>query len=111
MWWARDRQALSALLDERLERTASLSRAGHEALAQTLQDNRGILLEHIQRVDVKVDALASKVEALSTWRTRLEGLAAGSTLAMRYVAIPAMLFLFYLLYHFAIVKLFPILKI
>ena len=118
MWRRGDRQSLQALLEEALARATDRSREGHAAIAQQLEQNKGILLENIQRVekrveqvDTKVDTLFTKVESLATWRTRLEGMADGTVISMRYLAVPAILFLLWLLYRLVVIPLFPGLKI
>ena len=118
MWYRRDREALRTLLDETMAHIVREAALGHQALAQQLETNKSLLLERLTQVDGKVDkidgrldALGGRVEQLSIWRTRLEGIATGGVGVLRYLALPVIAFLLYLLYQLVVVKLFPGLKV
>ena len=118
MWRQRDRQALSVLLNDAIAQATASARVGHSAIAQQLETNKGVLLEQMHQIDGKVsevkatvEGLTVRVEGLTTWRTRLEGIAEGTVTSVRYVALPVIVFLLYLLYHLVVVKVFPGLRI
>ena len=62
-------------LQTMLEHATAQAQQGHRAILNQLEANKGVLLEHLQHVDEKIDkmevemvALGVKVQDLATWR-------------------------------------------
>ena len=70
-WGTRRNDHLQKMLDH----ATVHAQEGHATILKRLEENKGILLEHLQRVDTKVDkidttivVLETRVQALATWR-------------------------------------------